>query len=81
MRKPRARKGPPKPPTDPEFRRYAHVMLDTLLDDYPGTDAVAIIVDGLSGQEVASHPSSLSVKRGLFSTAYTRVFPDGDPDE
>lgn len=68
----RARK--PVEPTTPEFRSGAHVMLDKLLDDFPGTDAIAIIVDGRSGHEVASIPVSLAVKEGIFLCGYVKLF-------
>lgn len=64
----------PIPETAPDFRAYAHIMLDTMLNDFRGTDAIVFIVDGASGHEVASIPSSKAVKEGMFLAGYTKLF-------
>lgn len=84
MRKPAIRKltspKPVIPPVTKEFREYAHAMLDTLFEDYPGTDSMVFIVDGMSGYEVASIPSSVSVKNGLFMTGHKLLFGDANDE-
>lgn len=71
-----ARKRITVPPTAPEFRAKAHALLDTMLDDMPGTEAIAIIADGASGHDVASIPSSIAVMRGIFTEGYRKLFGD-----
>lgn len=77
----RAVKKPPEtkiPPTTEDFKQQAHGMLEILLNEYPGTDSLVLIVDGLSGYEVASIPMSVSVKKGLFMSGYKILFGDED---
>lgn len=64
------------PPTTIEFRAQVHAAIDVMLDHFPGTDSVAIIVDGASGHNVGSIPMSLSVKEGLFLAGYRKLFGD-----
>lgn len=68
----RSRKVTP-PPVTPEFRAECHQVLEAILDHHPGTDSIAIIVDGLSGCNMVSHPKALSVKKGLLLEVYDSV--------
>ena len=63
----------PHPVVTPEFRAECHKTLDAILDHHPGTDSIAIIVDGLSGCNMVSHPKALSVKKGLLLEVYDAV--------
>jgi hypothetical protein len=79
QRKPRRKKEPlpPTPETTPEFRAEAHARLDRLLDMQAGSDTLLIAVDGLSGTDADSIPSSLSVKKGITLDLFRKLFPEG----
>ena len=64
------------PPVSEEFRAKAHVLMDRVLTDHPGTTALLVCVAKGKDVDAASEPDAMALKTGMIDTLYFKLHPE-----
>lgn len=75
-RRRQVRQWDPPSPVTVEFREKAHVLMDKVLDDHPGTTALLICVAKGKDVDAASEPDAMALKVGMIDTLYNKLHPE-----